>query len=68
MLKITLHDLIPDPVMEATPWTSRPTSNPQEPVGPIDTDVDLDGLLTMPIDRLVIREYLKERDPRNPGV
>lgn len=47
-LLITLHDLIPDPAMEATP-------QPQDPVC-------LDALLTMPIDQKMIRLYVREAE------
>jgi hypothetical protein len=53
MLKITIHDLIPD-------YQEPVISNPEDPAPAIKTDVDLDTLLTMPIDQVIIRAYLAE--------
>jgi hypothetical protein len=53
-LQITIHDLIPD-------YQEPVISNPEDPAPAIVTDVDLDTLLTMPIDQVIINYYIKEK-------
>lgn len=52
-LQITIHDLIPD-------YQEPVISNPEDPAPAIKTDIDLDALLTMPVDRVIINSYINE--------